>query len=328
MGTYRQLWAVGWVAASWVALGSTAAVALAAEFRVEASRGQLWIGDPFVVDLRVTAPAGAPVQVPRPAERLGPFEVLEWLPVTVDTLADGHWLHSHRARVAAFGVGPLSLPPLAATVGVGERAIELTSDSLTVHVGSVLEAAGADTAADIRALKPPLSLPVPRPWAMWLGLAALALLAGLAVAWWKWRRSESVPAVAQVVDSRSPERWALDELLALEAQALPAQAEIKRHYTLLADVLRGYLERRFQVPASERTTGELLATLAARTPAVIDGDSARRLAAILGEADLVKFAKRQPAAAAAMGVVGDAREFVADTSPPPGAAVPHNGGTP
>ena len=68
----------------------------------------------------------------------------------------------------------------------------------------------------------------------------------------------------------------------------PTRGDVDRHYEAVADALRDYLEAAEELPARERTTTELLWSL---PPRLAEGGLRRRVQDVLGEADLVKFAK-------------------------------------
>jgi hypothetical protein len=59
----------------------------------------------------------------------------------------------------------------------------------------------------------------------------------------------------------------------------------------MADALRDYLEAADGFPARERTTTELLWSL---PPRLAEGALRRRVQEVLGDADLVKFARLRP----------------------------------
>ena len=123
-----------------------------------------------------------------------------------------------------------------------------------------------------------------------LGAAAGALAVGLlaARAWRRRRRpvpSLAAPAVGAPLMGPDPYEAALARLAALDPLDLPAAA----------DVVRACLADAASIPALERTTAELLGAL---PPPLRSRGNAERLSALLGDADLVKFAQaRTPPAA-------------------------------
>lgn len=89
-----------------------------------------------------------------------------------------------------------------------------------------------------------------------------------------------------------PHIWAQAELDRIKSEKLWQQGRVKEFYTQLTDVLRHYIERRFEINAPEMTTDEILEGL------VVDVDlqksSYEMLKQILQLGDLVKFAKFLP----------------------------------
>jgi hypothetical protein len=86
-------------------------------------------------------------------------------------------------------------------------------------------------------------------------------------------------------------------------------------YVRLSTIVRAYLEARFHLRAPEMTSEEFLQA-AQRDPQLASPQRAR-LGQFLSEADLVKFARHQPAAADAERAQDAAREFVESTAPAP-----------
>jgi uncharacterized protein YjiS (DUF1127 family) len=176
--------------------------------------------------------------------------------------------------------------------------------------------------AGMRPLKEQWSMP-PN-WLLWITLGVAALVLAAAVVWWI-RRRRARRAVDEVPEVRLPPDFvALTELERIEAMGLPARGEFKQFYTLVTDTVRRYVEARFGVMALDRTTGELLGDLAHRR---LDVDG---LAALLNEADLVKFAKYTPDVTRADAALGRARDVVVSTTPrvasdAPGRDAPEQG---
>jgi hypothetical protein len=97
--------------------------------------------------------------------------------------------------------------------------------------------------------------------------------------WWRWRRRR-LPLPA--------DKWALRALERLQALELPKQGKIERFHTLLANIVRQYLERQCQLPVRRRTTRELLELVGA-TPKLTAGQQ-DFLRDFLTRCDLAKFA--------------------------------------
>jgi hypothetical protein len=169
-------------------------------------------------------------------------------------------------------------------------------------------AAGNPTLRDIRELEPSN---VPR---ILVGAGITAMVALLFLIVWR-RRARRVMVVAPVevepvivAPPPDPHDVALARLGEIERDAWVVRGDVARHYELVADVLRDYLEAAEGVPARERTTSEVLWSM---PPRLVEGPLRRRYAAVFDEADLVKFARQRPPAWAAAGFLDDARGLLA-----------------
>lgn len=143
------------------------------------------------------------------------------------------------------------------------------------------------------------------------GLAGLLLMAGLA--YYFVRSKKKSPAMAVVPEEVVPPHLkALQALRELDSRQLWQQGKIKEYQGTLTDIIRTYLEERYQFAAMEMTTAEILHELGSR-----DFDMAwgQKLTEILQVADLVKFAKAQPDANIHSRFMDLATEFVVKTSP-------------
>ena len=155
----------------------------------------------------------------------------------------------------------------------------------------------------------------PRSYA-WLLYAAAALgLAALAV--WYFRRKKKPQETPEPSRPELPPDFvALRRLDEIERLGLVDKGEIKKHYTLVIDTLRAYVEKRYGILAMDETTDEILSDLV-KSRVDVDG-----LETVLREADLVKFAKFQPEIPVAKKLIDLVREIVARTAPRPLAPEP------
>ena len=114
--------------------------------------------------------------------------------------------------------------------------------------------------------------------------------------------------------SATPAR-VLEELRRLEALGLCDKGKSERHCTLLAGILRRYLDRRYGLPARRRTTGETLET--ARGTAELAGD-VEFLASFLAACDNAKFAPIELAPAEGRRLTESLRSWLSARSAGPG----------
>jgi hypothetical protein len=130
-------------------------------------------------------------------------------------------------------------------------------------------------------IKPPMDLPDPWAWVPWaVALAAgLALVTGILV--WVYRRTES-PAQTEPAHVRATRKLA-------EVRQLTGAPETL--CVLIADILRVFLEEKFNLHAPGRTTDEVLAELRDGSP--LNPAECALMEDFLCQCDGVKFAKQQ-----------------------------------
>ena len=279
---------------------------------LEVDRRTMPIDGHLRLTLTVDAPAHAVVTLPDVTDRLGPFLVASQ--TAADTSSEGadraQWRRTYMLEVE--DVGLLTLPPLA--VGFREpadpaaSARQLQTEPLEITVTSVLPADVDITAP--KDIAPPVELPrAAAPWLPWLVGGLLLGLCVLATLLWRRRRRRSGSAAAE---PRAAHLLALAELERLERELAAGRSASEEAYVRLAAILRRYVLGRFGLSAPTQTTEELLASVDRSGGPV----AARRqlIGRVLGQCDLVKFARREPGPAHAQTCLRQARAFVEQTA--------------
>lgn len=269
------------------------------------------IGEPLVIRVRVAAPAGATIAFPAAPDSGAQVEAIASRTITSNAAPGGGVDQTAAYTVVAWDVGnvPAGLGDVVVTSGSETRHLPLST--VEVHVKSVLP---TDTTLRVpKPARPPFDVAVPWWKKWWPLLVALAVLALLL--WWWWRRRKSRPARGTIVD---PLAFAEREFGRIESLGLVDAGERGRHVALMVDVLRDYLALRLPEARASLTSSELAAALRATR-----GVPHARLAALLDEADLVKFARRPltPEHARALGreARGIARDVETALTPAPAA---------
>jgi hypothetical protein len=101
-------------------------------------------------------------------------------------------------------------------------------------------------------------------------------------------RQETLKTIKE--SSLSPHDEAYQALNRLRHSDLLHQGNLKGYFFEMSEIIRRYFERRYQLPALESTTHELLSRLGEKAPS----DDVKLISEVLELCDLVKFAKYAP----------------------------------
>lgn len=215
---------------------------------------------------------------------------------------------SQKWRVTIWDTGFVAIPP----VPVVWREDTLESNPLLLQVGVPrienpdMIAGPADVIEVEWTLAERLQLALP--WILGILAVAGAVAGGL---YW-WRRREQQPEVEKIVEVplEPAHVVALRELGRIREQATWRTGDEKGHHAATSWAIRTYVERRFGLPALERTTVEIRRG-AAGLP-IRDADRVMLLE-LLEVTDLVKFAKYRASLEEHEAVVARAIRFVEST---------------
>jgi hypothetical protein len=278
-------------------------------FEVIPETARATVGDPVPLRFRVRLDQGDVLydSVPKPVSEL-PAGVRI---LSVDKLQRGpDRIYTGRARVAFYRPGRHAAPvfglPFMRSVKGLTRGL-LTSDSAFVEIDPVAPPGNPS----LKDIKPIVRQRGPDPLLVTGVLAAVlaAVVAGLV----RRRRRRRAPAPAPSerpiapATELTPYDAAVARLEQIRAGPWPGPGDVDGYYEAVADTLRRYLEDAHGIPALEHTTAGLIRAL---PPALGDVGLAERCAAVLREADLVKFARARRDARAGQAFAADARALL------------------
>ena len=209
-----------------------------------------------------------------------------------------------------FTVGEHAIPVTSIKVVMSDGSERvIASPAISLEVVSVsAEEGGPTEVAGLKALLQREAAAAGTPAWVWLLLAlALAVLGTGAVIALNKRRPKRLRRLLEL----SPAERALRQLKALAISGMIAEGRVKEFYSELSEIARRYLGLRFRILALEMTTAELDAALAGPLDA-FDG-TRERLTAVLGTADLVKFARLIPDEGLGPDLIDAARLIIAAT---------------
>ena len=270
---------------------------------------QITVGDPLVLTISAVYPDGYHVIFPRLPHEWGSFEVRSQTPLATVINEDLTRTAEQVLEVALFAPGDHETPAISVSFrGPDGKIVERSVRPVTIHVSSVLE----PNDRELRDINSQADISVPSLWPWTVGTATLGLLGLAAFVLWR-RRSTVGPLAADWVDPRTPFVVAMDQLDHIEELDLPSKGRFKEHYSLVTDVVRGYLHREYNLTTPDRTTAET--DLALRASALPTSEG-REIVEVLQDGDLVKFAEVVPGQDPSREAVHRTRSLIRAIRPP------------
>lgn len=247
-------------------------------------------GDVVHAELLVVVPEGDDVNLPR--QPYAPFELIDQ--GVTETTANGRRTFTYRLDFLALEPGDLTLPALTVRVITPDGLVGTAqTEPQVVHVESLI---ANEPDAQPRPATDPVVVMEDDYTLAWIG-GALGLMALSALITWliaRWLRNRP-----KVLPPPPPPRpaWeiAMAKLRAARSDLTAAMAEgaQSRVVDAASDALREYFGRRFDFNGLESTSDEVIAHLRTQH---LSGVTLPEIQTLLGDCDLVKFAKFQPSA--------------------------------
>jgi len=130
--------------------------------------------------------------------------------------------------------------------------------------------------------------------------------------WYFYFRKVGSKGIMEIYKPKEPAHLiALNELEKLEHEKLWQQNRVKEFHIRLTEILRKYIENRYEIPALEQTSYEIVDSF--EQTRLLESGSLAMLKEMLVNADLVKFAKAQPLADENEVALQNAYTFVKNT---------------
>jgi len=274
---------------------------------IEASldKAKVTVGEPFVYTINLLLPRGAEAILPGEKASFEGLEIRNYQPQYIPQ-PDGSQQLVLRYTLVSFDVGRAEIKDFRISVRRPDGTIEKwLAPPVEITIASVLPEKGA---AQPKGFVGPIMLSTS--WQDWLWAALIALLIATALIGFLMgrRRRAAQQTLQKLTESLlSPDEAALQALQRLEQEELLAEADFQSFYLRLAEILRAWLQARFDVPALERTTRGLMYLLRVRR----EMDIWRKdVIDLLRTADGVKFAKLLPTPEEAQKQLLKAREII------------------
>jgi hypothetical protein len=289
--------------------------ASAQQVKVSASleRDSIWLGDQIKMILVAEYPVGASISFPQLKDSLpNGIDVISKFPRDSSKLGDGILQMRQIFMITAFDSGPHPIAPFLFALRSKITPDTLRSNSLRLFV----KVPPVDLKKGFADIKKPYGAPVTfkeiAPWI--LGIILLASIIFFII-YAINRRKKNIPLFSLPQKPKLPPHViALTELDKLKEEQLWQHDKVKDYYTRLTDIIRRYLEDRYEVPAMEQTTYEILSEFKGDN-SQIKGKLYSGLQRTLDTSDLVKFAKYTPLADENHYVLVQAYTLVEETKP-------------
>lgn len=249
----------------------------------------LYIGQQCMLNITLTGPATQTYTLPTFSGDtvVTGIEIIRREPVDTGRLDNDYVRYNAKFVITSFDEGLYYIPPIPVAYGSDTTfSNELALKIVTIDVDTTNY-----TLFDIKPIqKAPFVL-----YDYLLPFLIFILVIGLSyVAWWYYKRHKARQTEKEEEDPfvrLPPHVAAIMELDKLKADKPWKTGRNKEYYTRLSDVIRKYIERRFQINAPEMTTSDIL-ELFYRDKETLS--VYQNLQQILSLSDLVKFAKLVP----------------------------------
>ena len=256
------------------------------EVKTYVDKAKITVGDKLKYTIEVKADKGVTVELPGFAEFLGGFAITDYNKAEPKKSGD-KVIYKIQYTLDVYLAETYPIPParITYTLGQGHDAKQIFTTPIFVTVESVLKTED-NQLRDIKPVSTP-ELKISRKLMFIIIGSAVLLIAVIVVLIIIVRRRKNY--VAPAVPAHIIALKALEEI---KARGLVEAGEIKEYYFLISNVLRHYIENRFELMAPEMTTEEFLQELGKTT--VIESKYQSILKDYLVHCDMVKFAKYSP----------------------------------
>lgn len=277
------------------------------ETRVDTNK--ILIGDQINLHLKVTTKPPTEIILPELKDSLGKFEIVEIGKVDTQRTKDELVLN-RKVTLTIFDSGYYFIPSLNILYLKKDlnQYASVQSDTIPIYIKGIQ----VDTTKEFKDIKGIIEVP----YTIWDYLPYILIGIGiLGVAYIVYsllrKRKKTIELAEEL--KLPPHIVALKELRQLDAEKLWQKGEVKQFHIRLTGIVRKYIERRFEIPALEMISSEIIDGLSKLDE--IDANLIQKLRRSFEISDLVKFAKFLPLPDENAYCLQVAFEFVESTAP-------------
>lgn len=248
------------------------------------------IGDQIKYFLEIDYPKDIEVEFPNIPDSLQSLiEVLNRSEIDTIDLDNEDFQKQIRAyTITSFDSGSYRIAPRWFKINNNGKIDSVPTNGVTLHVHTM----AIDTTRGLTDIKMPYDAPVTLKEVTPYILGAILIGAILFLILYSIKRKKKNKPLFRlpVKPKEPPHIIALRELDRIKSEKIWQKEKTKQYYSEVTDALRNYIEERYEIPAMEQTTDEILNSFKYRKDLL--GEKAyQNLGQILSLADLVKFAK-------------------------------------
>ncbi|MFA6571838.1 MAG: hypothetical protein WCT77_11460 [Bacteroidota bacterium] len=247
------------------------------------------IGDQIKLNLEIKSDKKLDILFPSIPDSIGKIEFIARTKIdTVDS--NGKFLLKQKFLFTSFDSGVHYIPSFEFRCFKSGKSdsIFVRTDSFPVKFNTV----SVDTSKAFKDIKPPLDYP----FNIWdylvYFLIALAIAGACAGGYFLWKKYKPKPKEPEKYDPKIPPHvLALESLKQLDIEKLWQKGKVKLYYIRLTEIIRIYLERRFEILALEMVSDEIISSMEEKN---IHSELIESMTKVFRTADMVKFAKGDP----------------------------------
>ena len=277
--------------------------------RASVDKGNYTVGDYINYSIDVNYPKGAIIYPPFIKDSLKSVTLIK-KEEPVQKEDKGNFTTSYKYIVAGYDSAGVTIPSIPVFYKTSNDTTMQTV--ITNPVSFTVSTLKVNQVEGIKDIHAPIKIPLN--WKIIL-LFVLIILIILAVVYYLYRRymkNKLASGEKKIIIKLPPHAIALSSLNELEAKKLWQQGLIKEYHSEITEIIRKYFEERFKLPALELTTSEATLLLRQRKEA---GPILDITYNFLTNADMVKFAKFNPASSINEEMMKQAYEIVNKTVP-------------
>jgi hypothetical protein len=258
---------------------------------IRTDKNKMTIAETVLLEIEAAIGPGCEVQMPKVDKVLENFGIVDWNNLG-DKLDDkNNKVTRYRYRLEPFLSGTFAIPAFTFEFydvnNPEKNKYELATEPINIEVTSLLgEQREKLVISNIEGV---VEMPGKISY-WWFGAFGMAVIIAIGIVGWIYLLRKK--RVEPVRIFKSAHGLAYERLQALINEDLIKAGKLKEFYERISDILRHYIEHRFNLRAPERTTEEFLVELAAAN--ILPLVDKKSLKEFLEHCDLVKFAKYNP----------------------------------